>query len=206
MPDDYDGAPDPMYEEKARELDDAAAGRCEPIDEPIDAEPPGAEVVAIDAVAEVIEIVNPATGQAIDLNATTDVVAGALDDVRALEGRLRDYKSELTKELLRRMDYARTWAAHLRGFGKVSGDAPRAPDYDGKILRSRLMALVPEVLSKEAVDEAVELVMEHKVKKVGVNNLLKVPDERVADALVAAAVQNTKPRAVRIERAKREPS
>ncbi len=147
-------------------------------------------------------VVHPVTGEMLDLSDTTDILAGALDDVRRLEGDLRDFKSALSMELLRRMDYYRTYTAHLRGFGKVSGDGPRKPDYDGRTLRTGLLKLVTEVLPQEAVDAAVEAVVEWKVKKAGVNALLRVEDERVLAAVKAAEVPNTKPRAVRVERAR----
>ncbi len=147
-------------------------------------------------------VVHPVTGEMLDLSDTTDILAGALDDVRNLEGDLRDFKSALTRELLRRMDYHHTHTAILRGFGKVSGDAPRKPDYNAKVLREGLQPLVPAVLPQEAVDAAVERVTDWKVRKAGVNALLRVPDRRVLAAVQAAEVPSTKPRAVRVERAR----
>lgn len=134
-------------------------------------------------------LVNPATHEAIAVDATTDLLAKALDEVRDLESRLREFKSGLSDEVLRRMDAEAKWTAHVGSY-KLSAPSP-APttEYDAKGLRDSLIALVMsddrEVpLTMAAVDAAVEVVTDLKVHKSGVNALLKLGGP------VAEAVRN----------------
>jgi hypothetical protein len=168
-------------------------------DESIDVAPPGArtEIIQRPEPASPV-IVNPATGEALSLRDPTNVLADALTAARELEIRLGGFKRDLQDEILRRMDHERTYTAHLPGRLKLTGDGPRKPDYDGERLYKALEPLVPAVISSRARDNAVETTTAYKVKKAGINALLKVEDDRVIAAVKGAEVQNTKPRGVRV--------
>ncbi len=153
------------------------------------------------ALREPRPLVHPTTGEVLDLaNAATDALAAALTDCRALEDDLRVYKRNVSDEVLRRMDHARTYTAHLPGL-KLTGDGPLSPEYNGTVLWDALTALAREgALSNEAVLKAVKRETVYTPMKGGVKALLKVPDERVAAAVKAAEIPNHKQRAVRVSR------
>lgn len=142
-------------------------------------------------------IVHPLTGEALELRAPTTDLAAAIDQAKEMEGALREYKRAIADEILRRMDHEGTWTARLGPY-KVTGDGPRQPTYDGERLRSALERLVQVGrISERAMEKAVELVTDYKVKKAGINALLKLgPD--VAAAVRGAEEQNLKPRGVRV--------
>lgn len=154
-------------------------------------------LVPVERVQEDLQLVNPATGEVVLLNAPTNEIAAAVDATRELEGRLREFKGRLNAELLDRMDKAATWTARGGGY-KVSGDGPRQPNYDGPKLAAALRPLVEAgVIEKAAMLKAVEPAVEWKAKKAGINALLKL-GEKVVAAVKSAEVENTKPRQVRV--------
>lgn len=160
-------------------------------------DPVKAEVAV--ANAQVPAVAHPATGEIIALDSPTDLLAAALLDSKDLVARAQSYSRAIKDELLRRMDYERTYTAHLRGL-KVEGDGERAPDYDGEKLWKGLAELVPEVISLGALENAVERSRTYKAKKRGISKLLMATDERVLAAVEAARVENTKARDVRVTR------
>lgn len=169
--------------------------------ESIDVPLPGAQTEIINRPERVGDgyLVNPATGGVVTLAGPTDLIVEAIDECKDIEGRLRTFKRALADEILRRMDHEGTWTARLGDF-KVSGDGPRGPEYDGQRLVKALDDLVMRgLISKRAADKAVEAVTTYKVKRAGVNALLKLGPDVVA-AIESAAEQNLKPRQVRVTR------
>ena len=117
----------------------------------------------------------PLTGEQLSLDAPDDQLALALDSIRTLENQLRDCKSAIGAELISRLDLAVKWSRDIPGVGKIS--APSSdPDeaWPGAELREGLLAFVDVgSLTIEAVDAAVEVVVEHKVHKSGITALRK---------------------------------
>lgn len=149
----------------------------------------------------VVSIPNPLTGEVLDLHASTDLLAAALDAVKEQKSRLDEFASIVKAELLARMDHEATYSFTGRGF-KVSGDGPRQPNYDGETLYGALAPLVRAgELGKAAFDKAVEMTPTYKAKKNGINALKKLPNEAVQAALASAEIPNESPRQVRVSRA-----
>lgn len=140
-------------------------------------------------------VVNPATGEALDLTVATNLLGMAIEDAKAMEAALRSYKREIADELLRRMDRETTYT--YRGGGlKITGDGPREPDYDGDKLHE---ALKPHVaagtISREASEAAAKPTF--KPMKGGIKKLVKLGGD-VAAAVKTAEVPNNKPRGVSV--------
>ena len=91
------------------------------------------------------------------------------------ESRLREARSLLSQEILRRQDQAASWTTRAGGFVlKGSSPAPQE-EFDALALREDLLGLVDEgALHIQAVDNAVETVVTYKVRKGGLNQLRKL--------------------------------
>lgn len=127
-------------------------------------------------MTELALTVNPFTGEALDLQtAGVDDLARFLDDIKDYRSRLNELKNLIDREVLRRQDQNAAWTTRAGGYVlKGSSPAP-GEEYDALALRSELLGLVDEgALSIEAVDAAVETVVAYKVRKTGVNALLKL--------------------------------
>ena len=122
-----------------------------------------------------IPIVNPATGEIVELDAPTDVLAGALEEIRDLEGRLRDLKSAIGREVMGRMDEARQWTLELPDGRKVSAPSPEpSVEFDGEALWNGLHSLARDCkLSDELIASVVTEERVYKVSRQGANRLLK---------------------------------
>jgi hypothetical protein len=152
------------------------------------------------AAASLPTVVNPATGEIVLLEGPTDALAAEIAEARELRSRLDAFVSDLSAELLRRMDHEATYTARVGGW-TVKGDAPLSPDYDGRRLFHELSELERAgVIGERAREGAVERAEEFKAKKRGINALLKSPDERVQAALARARKEPTKSRRVTVTR------
>lgn len=156
----------------------------------------GAEVALANAGTPAV--VHPITGEVLDLDSPTDILAAALSRAKEQGAGLQAFTRAIKDELLHRMDYEHCYTVHAIGVGKVAGDGKRPPDHDGTRLLAALLPLVPDVLSMRAVEAAVERVTTYKPRKAGINALLKSTDERVIEAVRSAEMPNTKPRDVRV--------
>lgn len=147
-------------------------------------------------------VILPHTGEALALEtADTADLARLLDEVKDAESRLKEAKSLLSREVLRRQDQAASWTTHAPGFVlKGSSPAP-SEEFDALALREELLGMVDEgALSIEAVDAAVETVITYKARKSGINALRKLGGV-VAQIVDRHATEIDKPRYVRVERA-----
>lgn len=149
--------------------------------------------------AQAAPIANPMTGEALELTASEEDLAAAIDAAKEMEGRLREFKSAISDELLRRMDHEAKWTIRP-GRYKVEGSAPPAPDYDAEKLLPVLTRLVREkLITPGAAHDALERPKAPlKVKRRGINALLKLGGE-VAAALAECQVEVTKPRSVSVK-------
>ena len=151
-------------------------------------------------VGQPIRLVSPITGEILELDSPTDKLGGLLADIREHESMVKELKSLVNGELLRRMDRAASWTVYASGM-KLSAPSSKPPEeFDGAKLREALLALVDSGdLAIEAVDAAVEVVVDYKVHKSGINALRKREDTRAIVDAYASEVE--KPRYVSVSRA-----
>lgn len=143
------------------------------------------------------EIIHPATAEIIPLDGPTDQLAEALLNIRNLEADLRSVKQQIGDELHRRMDREGKWTVHLPDMD-VTGQAPSRVEYDAEGLAFRLQALVNRgVITEAAQVAAVEPHTSWKVRKQGVNALLKLGGE-VAEEIRATERPVEAPRRISI--------
>ncbi len=148
-----------------------------------------------------ITVVSPRTGELLTLDAPDQDLGNYLLDVREHESLLREAKSIVQGELLRRFDQDRMWTRHVPGL-ELKGSSPEpVEEYDELALRSALLELVEEgVLTVEAVDRAVEPVVTYKARKAGISALRK-GGGRVAEIVDEHARLTEKKRYVTVSRA-----
>lgn len=126
-------------------------------------------------VEPVVQFASPVTGEVLTLASPDADLAQYMADIRELESQIREHKALINRELLARLDKRRNWTLHLEGGLKLSApsDEP-GEEWDGAGLHEALCRLTDEeLITEEAVDAAVEIVTEYKVKKAGVNALRK---------------------------------
>jgi hypothetical protein len=122
------------------------------------------------------DLIHPLTGETLSLvHAGEDQLAQLLDSVKDYESRLREAKSLLSQEILRRQDQSACWTTRAGGFVlKGSSPAP-SEEFDALALREDLLGLVDEgALHIQAVDAAVETVISYRARKGGINQLRKL--------------------------------
>lgn len=146
-------------------------------------------------------VVSPRTGEVLTLDAPLDDLGQWLDDVREVEGRIKDEKRAVQDELLRRFDKQALHTHHLAGGLKLSSPSPvPAVEYDALEMRTALLELVDaDVLAIEAVDRAIEPITEYKPRKTGINALLKLGG-RVAEIVREHTREIERARYVKVER------
>lgn len=143
---------------------------------------PGAELARVST-----SLANPATGEVVDLAAPDDALARCLEEVKALESELREYKAEVGRELLVRMDANASWTVKVAGGLRLESESPGLLEYDAEALHAELLALIEaEKITRKAANEALGLTVEKKVKKRGVKALEKLGGE-VAEAIARTA-------------------
>lgn len=149
--------------------------------------PPGTEVQP----AGPRVLVNPATGEAINLDDDpTDIVGGFVVDLNDLIEQLQELRDLARIELTCRMDKAARWTWRGNGLEiKAASPGAGATTYDAKALRAALLELarVGEI-APEAVDAAVKLDVpdpSYKAMRGGINALLKAGNPKVAEAIDA---------------------
>lgn len=153
----------------------------------------------VPAEPRLMQLVNPASGEALELTASEEDLAAAFDAARELEGRLKEYRSIISLELLRRMDAEAKWTVPAGRF-KAVGESPGKVEYDADKLLPVLAQLVKDgKITPGAAHDALERPKAPlKVKMRGVNALLKLGGE-VKTAIEACADPVTKPRSVSVK-------
>lgn len=152
------------------------------------------------------EIVNPATGELVNLDGPTDVLAGQLADIRELEAHLREVKRAFTAEVVARMDKAvergesKGWTVRVGPWTlKAPSPAPTV-EYDVEALRHALDLLAEvDAIGDEAVDSALIPTITYKVNRTALNALAKV-NKHVAAAIAEHSREVQKDRRVTVER------
>lgn len=148
-----------------------------------------------------IQLVNPSTGELVELDGPTEALAEFLADMREHESLCREAKKLVTREVVSRMDRQAAWTIRAAGL-KLSAASPQpTEEFDGPELKEALHALVEEgVISIEAVDAAVETVVTYKPRKAGIVALRKLGG-RVAEVVDAHSREVEKERYVSVSRA-----
>ncbi len=142
--------------------------------------------------------VHPTTGEVLSLDQPSVMLAGWLDEIKQVEGMARAAKAQIGDELLKRMDADAAWTMHLPGF-KVTGPSP-APsvEYDPDLLHDTLSDLREQgLISEQAQDQALELVVTRKPRAAGINALRKLGG-LVAERVDGCARQVEKARRVSV--------
>ena len=128
------------------------------------------------------QLVMPATGEVIPLDAPTNDLARARDEIRDLEGVLRSMKALLDRELVDRFDKENAKSVKAGGY-EVKVDPPMVWATDGRALRKALFDLAAMgVLSTEAVNDALPTELVVKPARVKLKALHEHPDPRVREA------------------------
>lgn len=129
--------------------------------------------------ADTVRLFDPADGSELILADTdTATLAELRDLIRETEEDQRLAKQALDAELISRMDRAATWTLNEGGF-KITAPSP-APqdDYDAQALRVDLEdARDRGLITDEAVDNAVQLIIDYKARAGGIKALLKLGGE-----------------------------
>lgn len=148
-----------------------------------------------------IQLVNPSTGELVELDGPTESLAEFLADMREHESLCREAKKLVTREVVNRMDKGAAWTLHVAGLKLTSTSPQPTEEFDGPGLHEALDVLVREgVISPEALDAAVETVVTYKPRKAGINALRKLGG-RVAKTVAAHRREVEKDRYIRVERA-----
>lgn len=153
------------------------------------------------------DVVHPFTGETLVLaNAETDQLARFLDEIRDYEGRLREAKSLVNRESLRRMDanvLAGSETGHTQRFGEWVLKAPATDtttEIDAHALYQHLTQLARSgVIGFEAVERCVTSETVYKPHRAQLNALGKVSPP-VAAAVAEHTHEIPKARYVKVER------
>ncbi len=130
--------------------------------------------------------------------AEIEALAAFTENAEHLTAIAREAKGTVSEELIRRLDRASKWTAHVDGF-EIKAPSPQAGavTYDTALLREALDALVEQdLIDPDAATAAVELVTPEpffKQKQAGVNALLKRGGD-VAAAVEACRVETDPPK------------
>jgi hypothetical protein len=148
-------------------------------------------------------VVDPRTGEVLVIaEATTDMLAMFLDNVRDTERAQRAQKAAVTRELLGRMDAEASWTARVGDY-VLRGDGPGdKTEYDAEQLYEALSEYVDSgVISEGAREAAVERTYSYKAKARGIRALEKLGGG-IADAIRRHSREVPKDRRVSVGRAK----
>ena len=123
-----------------------------------------------------VDIVDPTTGEYLVVkDAPDDRLAEFLDSVRDYESRLREAKSIVNRELLRRLDLDRKWTRRAGDYEfSAPSDEPGEEWSDPQALYEDLVSLVEHGdLTTEAVERAVKVETVYKPQAAGLKALRK---------------------------------
>lgn len=149
-------------------------------------------------------IVNPATGEALDLAGTTTDLCAAVAGIGEVRQMLDDYRQAVEDEIARRMDAANSRKDRV-GDWEISVNAPTTETYPTDVLRDVVAQLVADGILDAVVLDRVIVRPEPKppeprVDRREINKLRKHPNPEVAAQIEAAAVVAPARRNVKIER------
>lgn len=148
-----------------------------------------------------LHVVDPQSGEVVFLDAPVEALGDYLKSVREFESLLKEAKALVNAEVVARMDKAACWTVHSQGV-KLSAPSPAPVEkFDGPALHEALAPMVElNVITVEALDAAVETVVEYKPHLKGLNALRKLGG-RVAEIIAEHTSEDEKKRYVRVDAA-----
>jgi hypothetical protein len=150
-----------------------------------------------------IQLVNPSTGELVELDGPTETLAHFLADMREHESLCKEAKALVNREMLNRLDRQAKWTLYVGDLklSSPSKEQEEVEEFDGPALHEALYALVDEgLITVEAADAAVETVTSYVPKKAGIKQLRKLGG-RVAEVVAEHATKVPKSRYVSVGRA-----
>jgi len=172
--------------------------------------PEGSDQVALEPPSEVTEalppsgeetsltVLDPTTGEVLDLSSPNETLGAWLSEAREWKSRLGEAVRMVEAELNRRMDTDCSWTLHAEGMD-IQGSAPGRTTYDAEELDAGLAVLEEKkLISPKARRAAVEQVTTLKLRKSGVNALLKIEGE-VSELVRSLEKPDPKPRRVSVK-------
>lgn len=129
-------------------------------------------------------IVHPLTGQVLDLDkASPQDLAEMLVEADEYKSMLQELRNYIGSEVQRRMDAGAKWTLHAGDYKLTSSSPAPVEEFDGHDLYLALEELVQQgVITQDALERAVEIKVEYKPRKAGINALRKlgpIPNEAV---------------------------
>lgn len=152
--------------------------------------------------ADEVRLFDPASGAEISLpDAPTRTLAELRDLIRTAEEDQRLAKQAIDAELLARMDRSAKWTLREEGY-LLSAPSPSPTEaFDGHALRAGLEDAADRgLISTDAVDAAVEMIVDYKPRVAGINALRKLGGE-IADIIGRHATTSERSRRVTVKRA-----
>jgi hypothetical protein len=148
-----------------------------------------------------IDVIHPLTGEMLVVrDAETNDLARFLDEIREYESRLREAKSIVNREVLRRMDADAHWTTYTNDWQLSAPSPTPGEEFDGQKLQEALYELAEQgVISKDSVYRAVQAQVVYKVQAAGVKALRRLGGV-VAETINRHATPTEKKRYVRVER------
>jgi hypothetical protein len=144
-------------------------------------------------------IVNPATGEAVDLaKEATDLLARERRDVTELRASLANYATFLDEELTRRLDKENTRSADV-GEWHIETKAPTTLTFEPDRLAVAVHDLIAENLLGESVVDKLFIPQPDKINRREVDKLLKHADKRVREHVAAAGSEEPQRRSVSVK-------
>ena len=144
------------------------------------------------------EVVAPITGEVLDLDAETDVLASVRDTLKLLRAEIDMAASKIDEELASRLDAANRRSVNVGGF-TLKVNAPETTEWDSTALQIALAAMVEaEILHPSVMHETIKRTVLLKVDSRSAQRLLTHPDQRVRDAVAACATTKQQVRRVSV--------
>lgn len=152
--------------------------------------------------ADEVRLFDPASGAEISLpDAPTATLAELRDIIRRTEEDQRLAKQAIDAELLARMDRGAKWTLREGGFVLSAPSPSPVEEFDGHALRADLEdAAERGLISTEAVDAAVEMIVDYKPRAAGISALRKLGGE-IADIISRHATTSERQRRVKVKAA-----
>jgi hypothetical protein len=121
------------------------------------------------------DVIHPGTGEILAVReASTADLARFLADCREYESLLREAKSIVSREAIRRMDLEGQWTARADGWVLRSQSPEPQEEFDVVPLLKALHELADQgLISEEAIERAVETVTDYKIRAQGIKALRK---------------------------------
>lgn len=124
-----------------------------------------------------LTVTDPVQGEQLDLaTAPSERLGQLLLDVREHESKLRELKTLINEELHARFDRQRVWTANIGGLKLTGKSDAMVAEWNVEDLMEVLDGMVDRgEITTDAVERAIEVKTEYRVRATGINALLKSP-------------------------------